>query len=102
MPSRLPCQHPAKQGDAHGLDAAEFVWAIQPSRYHFIGPLVSASGASFRFEFLESVHGQNRISVFALRHGAPDTVRSAASWEAQLEQVREWLNQLGKTGEGTT
>ena len=87
---------------AAGLDSAEFTWALQPSRYHLIGPLVSAlvhtpTGASFRFEFLESALGQNRIAVFAYRQDGPDVASVTASWEDQLRQVREWLNQLAKT-----
>jgi hypothetical protein len=81
-----------------GLDASEFVWAVQPNSYHLIGPLVSAlvhtpTGYSFRFEFLESALGQNRVSVFTSM-SRPDERRAAASWEDQLGQVREWLTRL--------
>lgn len=67
------------------------------------GPLVSAlvhtpSGYSFRFEFLESVLGQNRVSAFT-SSGVPNGRRAAASWEDQLGQVREWLNQLASAKE---
>ena len=84
--------------EAAGLDASEFVWAVQPNSYHLIGPLVSAlvhkpTGFSFRFEFLKTVLGQNRVSVFTSK-GAPNGRRAAASWEDQLGQVREWLNKL--------
>ena len=84
--------------EAAGMDAGEFTWAVQPSRYYLIGPLVSAlihtpTGYSFRFEFLESALGQNRVSVFSSR-GAAEGRRAAASWEDQLGQVREWLARL--------
>ncbi len=84
--------------EAAGLDASEFVWAVQPNSYHLIGPLVSAlvhtpTGYSFRFEFLESALGQNRVSVFTSK-SRPDGRRAAASWEDQLGHVREWLVRL--------
>jgi hypothetical protein len=86
-----------------GLDASEFVWAVQPNSYHLIGPLVSAlihtpTGYYFRFEFLESALGQNRVSVFTGK-GAPDGRRAAASWEDQLGHVREWLRRLADVKE---
>ena len=60
-----------------GPDASEFVWAVQPNSYHLIGPLVSAlvhtpTGYSFRFEFLESALGQNRVSVFTSKSRPTD------------------------------
>jgi hypothetical protein len=81
--------------EAAGLDSSEFVWAVQPNSYHLIGPLVSAlvhtpTGYSFRFEFLESALGQNRVSVFTSL-SRPNGRRAAASWEDQLGHVREWL-----------
>jgi len=83
---------------AAGLDASELVWAVQPNTYHLIGPLVPAlihtpTGYSFRFEFLESALGQNRVSVFTSM-SRPDERRAAASWVDQLGQVREWLTRL--------
>lgn len=88
---------------AAAVPPEEFTWAVQPSRYHIIGPLVSAlvhtpSAAAFRFEFLESVHGMNRVSVFTPCSDALEVTRSAASWEQQLEHVREWLAQLREDG----
>lgn len=88
---------------AAGLDASEFVWAVQPSRYHLIGPLVSAlihtpSGFFFRFEFLESALGQNRVSVFTSPKSRPEETKAAGSWEDQLGQVRGWLKLLTDAG----
>jgi hypothetical protein len=48
---------------------------------------------SFRFEFLESVLGQNRVSVFT-SESRPNGRRAAVSWEDQLGHVREWLTRL--------
>lgn len=81
-----------------GLDPTEFRWAAQPSRYH-LGRLVSVlehtpTGASFRFEFIESAMGQNRVSVFAPEDHSPEARKAAASWEDQLDHVREWLTRL--------
>ena len=89
--------------EATGQRASEFVWAVQPNSYHLIGPLVSAlvhtpTGYSFRFEFLESTLGQNRVSVFTSR-GVPGGRRAAASWEDQLGQVREWLKRMADAKE---
>jgi hypothetical protein len=76
------------------LDASEFTWAVQRSEYCLLGTLVSAlihtpTGYSFRFEFLESSLGQNRVSVFT-SESRPNGRRAAASWEDQLGHVREW------------
>ncbi len=84
--------------EAAGLDASEFTWAVQPNSYHPIGSLVSAlvhtpTGYSFRFEFLESALGQNRVSVFTSK-SRPDGRRAAASWEDQPEHVRDWPTRL--------
>lgn len=81
-----------------GLDSTEFRWSAQPSRYH-LGRLVSVlvhipTGASFRFEFIESASGQNRVSVFIPGDHSQDGRKSAASWEEQLRHVREWLMRL--------
>lgn len=89
--------------EAAGLDASEFVWAVDPNSYHLVGPLVSAlihtpTGYSFRFEFLESALGQNRVSVFTSK-SRPDGRRAAASWEDQLGHVREWLTRLADVKE---
>jgi hypothetical protein len=81
-----------------GLDCTEFRWSAQPSRYH-LGRLVSVlvhipTDASFRFEFIESALGQNRVSVFMPGDHSPDGRKAAASWEEQLRHVREWLTCL--------
>ena len=82
-----------------GLDfPTQFRWSAQPSRYH-LGRLVSVlehtpTGASFRFEFIESAMGQNRVSVFAPEDHSPEARKAAASWEDQLDHVREWLTRL--------
>ena len=81
--------HPSRRTRLRGVHLGP-----APIRYHLIGPLVSAlvhtpTGASFRFEFLESALGQNRIAVFAYRQGGPDVASVTASWEDQLRQVRE-------------
>ena len=81
-----------------GLDSTEFRWSVQPRRYH-LGRLVSVlvhipTGASFRFEFIESALGQNRVSVFILGDRPQDGRKAAASWEEQLRHVREWLTRL--------
>ncbi len=86
-----------------GLDTTEFTWAIQPSHYHLIGPLVSAlihtpTGAAFRFDFLESALGMNRVSVFTPGEGGREERRAAGSWEDQLGQVRGWLKHLTDAG----
>ncbi len=78
-----------------GLDASEFMWVVHPSESCLLGILVSAlihtpTGYSFRFEFLESSLGQNRVSVFT-SESRPNGRRAAASWEDQLGHVREWL-----------
>jgi hypothetical protein len=85
--------------EAAGLDATEFIWAVRPSRYRPIGLLVSAlthtpTGASFRFEFLESSLGMNRVSVVALHQSGSDATSAAASWEDQRRHVQEWLTRL--------
>ena len=89
--------------EASGLDASEFMWAVQPNSYYLIGPLVSAlihtpTGYSFRFEFLESALGNNRVSVWT-NISVPDGRRAAASWEDQLGHVREWLTRLADNEE---
>jgi hypothetical protein len=81
-----------------GLDPTEFRWSAQPSRYH-LGRLVSVlvhipTGTSFRFEFIESALGQNRVSVFMPGDHSQDGRKGAASWEEQLRHVREWLTRL--------
>jgi hypothetical protein len=81
-----------------GLDPTEFRWSAQPSRYH-LGRLVSVlvhipTGASFRFEFIESALGQNRVSVFMPGDYSQAGRTAAASWEEQLRHVREWLTRL--------
>lgn len=95
---------PEQQGEvnalirAAGQDVNEFVWAVQPNTYHLIGPLVSAlvhtpTGYSFRFEFLETALGRNRVSVFESKSRQNER-KAAASWENQLGHVREWLMRL--------
>lgn len=58
--------------EAAGLDASEFVWAVQLNTYHLIGPLVSAlvhtpTGYSFWFE--ERPWAESRVSVY--KQGRP-------------------------------
>jgi hypothetical protein len=91
----------ARSMEENGLDPTEFTWAVQPSRFHLIGPLVSAlvhtpTGASFRFEFIDSAIGQNRVSVFVPRESAHEVTKTAASWEEQLAQVCVWLEQVAR------
>lgn len=79
-----------------GMNPRDFTWALQPSRYALIGPLVSAlvhtrTGCFFRFEFSKEAPGSNRMSVFVPGKGAREVAKPAASWADQLEQVRGWL-----------
>ena len=82
-----------------GLDfPTQFRWSAQPSRYH-LGRLVSVlvhtpTGYSFRFEFIESARGQNRVSIFASGDYLQDARKAAASWKDQLGHVREWLTRI--------
>ncbi len=81
-----------------GLDSTEFRWSAQPSRFH-LGRLVSVfvhipTGASFRFEFIASALGQNRVSVSMPGDYSHVARTAAASWEEQLRHVREWLTRL--------
>ena len=83
-----------------GLNPSAFTWAVQPSRYALIGPLVSAlvhtrTGCYFRFEFTEDASGQKRVSVFIPGKGTQEVAKAAGSWEDQLGQVRTWLQHLG-------
>lgn len=78
------------------MNPRDFTWALQPSRYALIGPLVSAlvhtrTGCFFRFEFSKEAPGSNRMSVFVPGKGAREVAKPAASWADQLEQVRGWL-----------
>ncbi len=82
-----------------GLNPSDFTWAVQPSRYALIGPLVSAlihapTGRFFRFEFTEDASGQNRVSVFTIGESAHEVKKAAGSWEDQLGQLRTWLKYL--------
>jgi hypothetical protein len=52
----------------------------------------------FRFEFLESALGQNRVSVFTST-SRPNGRRAAASWKDQLRHSREWLTRLADAKE---
>lgn len=85
---------------AAGLDSAEFTWTVQPSHYHLIKLLVTTlvhtpTGASFRFDFIESALGQNRVSMFVPGdYYSREGRKAAASWEQQLGHVREWLTRL--------
>lgn len=83
-----------------GIPLNEVTRAVQRSRNHIIGALVSAlvhtpTGATLRFEFLESGCALNRVSVSTPRTNAPQ--RSAAWWEEQLEHVLEWLKNLDES-----
>jgi hypothetical protein len=82
-----------------GLNPRDFTWALQPSRYALIGPPVSAlvhtrTGCFFRFEFSKEAPAHNRMSVFIPGRGAREVTRAAASWEDQLQQVRDWMTHL--------
>ena len=84
-----------------GMNPRDFTWALQPSRYALIGPLVSAlvhtrTGCFFRFEFSKEAPGSNRMSVFVPGKGAREVAKPAASWADQLEQVRGWLKHLAQ------
>jgi hypothetical protein len=77
-----------------GLDPADFTWAIQPSRFALIGPLVSAlvhtpTGGFFRFEFRDP-SGQNRVSIFTPGEEGRETTKTAESWDSQLDHIRMW------------
>jgi len=82
-----------------GLQLRDFTWALQPSRYALIGPPVSAlfhtrTGCFFRFEFTQDARRLQRMSVFIPRKGGREVTKSAASWDDQLAQVRQWLGRL--------
>ena len=82
-----------------GLNPATFTWALQPSRYALIGPLISVlvhtpTRCFFRFEFSNDASGQNRVSVFSPGDGAQEVKKSAGSWEDQLKHIRLWLEHL--------
>jgi hypothetical protein len=84
-----------------GMNPRDFTWALQPSRYALIGPLVSAlvhtrTGCFFRFEFSKEAPGSNRMSVFVPGKGAREVAKPAASWADQLEQVRGWLTHVAQ------
>ncbi len=75
--------------EAAGMDASEFTWAVQPNSYHLVGLLVSGlghtpTGYSFRFEFLESALGQNRVSFFTSK-SRPNGRRAPAALPPPLE-----------------
>jgi hypothetical protein len=97
----LPAPQQADVGDliqGEGWDPGDFTWAIQPSRFALIGPLVSAlvhrpTGGFFRFEFKDP-SGQNRVSLFTPGEEGRETTKTAASWEDQLEHIRLWLKYL--------
>jgi hypothetical protein len=82
-----------------GLNPAAFTWALQPSRYALIGPLISVlvhtpTRCFFRFEFTNDASGQNRVSVFSPGPGAQEVKKSAGSWGDQLGHIRIWLGHL--------
>lgn len=82
-----------------GLNPATFTWALQPSRYALIGPLISVlvhtpTRCFFRFEFTNDASGQTRVSVFSPGDGAQEVKKSAGSWEDQLKHIRIWLQHL--------
>ena len=98
----LPSSHQADVArviQETGLNPATFIWALQPSRFALIGPLISVlvhtpTRCFFRFEFTNDASGQNRVSVFSPGDGAQEVKKSAGSWEDQLKHIRFWLHHL--------
>jgi len=89
--------HPSRRTRLRRIHLGPATEPLSPNWAARLGPRSNADWCSFRFEFLESALGQNRIAVFAYRQDGPDVASVTASWEDQLRQAREWLNQLAKT-----